>query len=196
MAEVYQLIEDNGTYEGFSTFSDTRYTNAPRGILRWMGQTTIPLQAAADATSLEIRLHFPTSFAYLVSDYRVAVLSASTTNDFNTSAAVFLVNAFGDTPNNLTGDIPLSTDFVHAANYFVGPTVSAIQLNKTYNFEPVKPMVRSRPGATPYIQIQLSNRGSGENPAMECYHFGSAFVYDVDQANHTEVQTPQSVLQR
>lgn len=160
----------------------SRHTNSfiPRGIVTFEGSSSIAAKIAADQTRVQLTLSFSGSFCFALKNFSVRVTSDDQSNDFNNTGRV------------LFGASGLSAECVATGNTYADSTLKA---QKIYTL-PAGFGYPLMTGDTDDILVTLADVSADASSAGDVIWFVQAYMYDIEQCNNYQVNTPFPVISR
>lgn len=148
----------------------------PRGIVTYSGTNPIATLSAGDETSYKLTLTMPPGFAYLLKTLHMRFISDDLVNNFNNIAQGFYGRAVD----------PIDTEFViqTPGEAIIGAVVAF----KLYGPIATTPKLLLLGDDT--IGCRLADMDAGGSTAGDVLYYWQFYVFDVDQVDKWEVNTP------
>lgn len=152
----------------------------PRGKLLYFGTTVIALKIAGDETTFNLTLELPPGFAYIPRYIAFRVVSTTLVLEFELiGSGQFLRPSIG------TETTWFSIESPGASNYI------ATSKQQIYTPSRGSPKVVMKGGDS--LRFFLADMDAGETPITNIIHMVEFLVFDVDQVDKWEINTPTPV---
>lgn len=155
----------------------------PRGTINFHGTSAIALKAAGDETSFHLEVEMPTGFVYLPKDLMVRYVSDTVVNEWELRGnGTYWRPSAGDTGTGGNGNTPFN--FISPGPSF---TLAAIKTT-IWTAERGTPKLVLRGGDK--VIMFFADMDAGETAAGDVSWSCQFYVYDVDQIDKWEINTP------
>lgn len=190
MATVSVTITDSvPVLQGWGALSDDAGLRSPipQGLLIFSGKTALAAKGAGDVTSLSVVLDLPTGYAYLPRNIAVRVQSDDLVNNYNDNAYGFYVRAL---PKTTGIEVAAAQQFNMACpGEFVNVAASAGRI-----WVPGRGMAKLIMQGGDTITMRFSDMDAGASTAGDEAHYAEFYVFQTDQVDKWEVNTPIPVI--
>lgn len=160
----------------------------PQGLnIYGLGKTALVAKGAGDVTALSVVLTMPSGFAYLPRNIAVRVQSDTLVNNYGDNAYGFFTRA---TPKTSSIEVGAAQQFnLTSPGEFVNVAVSA---GRIWVPGPGSAKLLLRGGDS--VTMRFSDMDAGASPAGDEAHYAEFYVFNLDQVDKWEVNTPVPVI--
>lgn len=161
---------------------DTLRSPIPQGLLRFEGTAAVALKIAGNQTCIDLTMTMPTGFAYLMRNLQVLFTSDDLTNQYdNNGLGLYTgINFLTNLPHwNLT----TPGEFINFA---------CTRAARLWQPAPLTPKLLLVSGGT--VIVRVNDMHADESPAGDFTYYAEFYIFDVDQIDKWEVNTPIPVI--